>query len=71
MLRFGRKGMGKSRLLAEFSENKRAVYLHSVRKSYYEILLYFFEDVSKFCGREIEVKDLSHLMGVIEELCSE
>ncbi len=68
---WGRRRIGKSRLLDEFSKNKRTLYMQAVGKSYYENLSSLSMDVSKFCGHEVEVKDLSHLMDVIEGLCAQ
>ncbi len=68
---WGRRRIGKSRLLDEFSKNKRTLYMQAVGKSHYENLSSLSMDVSKFCGHEVEVRDLSHLMGVVEELCTQ
>lgn len=69
---WGRRRIGKSRLLKEFSKGKRTIYLQAIQGSYYENLSTLSMDVSSFCGDDIgKVEDLSHLMGIIEKLCSE
>ena len=69
---WGRRRIGKSRLLREFSKGKRTIYLQAIQGSYYENLSTLSMDISSFCGRDIgRVEDLSHLMGIIERLCSE
>ena len=68
---YGRKGIGKSSLLKEFSKGKRTIYLQAIQGSYYENLSALTSDVSSFCGHDIgEMRDLSHLMKVVEGLCS-
>lgn len=68
---WGRRRIGKSRLLDEFSKGKRTLYLQAVNGSYYENLSTMKIDISTFLGHEIDdVRDLSHLMAIIEEICS-
>lgn len=69
---WGRKFMGKSRLLEEFSKDKRTIHFKAMYGSYYENLCSLSMDVSEFLGRDIgTVKDLSHLMSYVEDICSE
>ena len=69
---WGRRRVGKSRLLKEFSKGKRTLYMQPVHGSYYENLSTLAMDISAFRGRDIgELKDLSHLMSIVEEICSE
>lgn len=69
---WGRRRIGKTRLLEEFSKGKRTLYLQAVQASYYENLSSLAMDISAFRGSDIgELKDLSHLMAEIESICSE
>lgn len=69
---YGRKTIGKSRLLEEFSKGKRTLYLQTVQASCYENLSSLAMDISAFRGNDIsELKDLTHLMAEIESICSE
>ena len=69
---WGRRRIGKTTILNEFGKDKRTLYLQGVRGSYYENLSSLSLDISGFLGRDIpQVSDLSHLMRIIEDICSE
>ena len=69
---WGRRRIGKTTILNEFSKGKRALYLQGIEGSYYENLSSLSLDVATFLGKDIpQAKDLSHLMKMIEEICAE
>ena len=69
---FGRRQTGKSTLLAEFSKNKRTVFLQFSRKSYYENLVRIRRDLGDFMGTEPPQTDsFSELMLILRDICRE
>ena len=69
---WGRRRIGKTTILNEFGKNKRTVYLQGIEGSYYENLSSLSLDISVFLEKEVpQAEDLSHLMKMIENICSE
>ena len=68
----GRRQIGKSTLLREFTKDKRTVFLQFSKNSYYENFCRLRQDLEDFLGREMEDTDsFSDLMIVLRDICRE
>lgn len=69
---YGRRQIGKTSLLREFTMDKRTLFIQSSKKSIYENLVRMRADISQFLGKEIPaLESFTEFMAVIERICKE
>lgn len=67
---YGRRQVGKTALLTEFSRGKRAIYLQFSRRSYYENLVRMRHDLEDITGESVPDTDsFAELMLIIRDFC--
>lgn len=68
----GRRQIGKSTLLREFTKDKRTVFLQFSKNSYYENFCRLRQDLEDFLGRDLDDTDsFSDLMIILRNICRE
>lgn len=68
---YGRRSVGKSRLLAEFTKDKRTISFQFIKRSYIENLVRLRGELESFLGREVEAETFTELMWVVRDICRE
>jgi len=69
---YGRRQIGKSALLREFSKNKRTLFIQSSKQSNYENMVRMKADISQFLGKELPaIESFTEVMAIIENICRE
>ena len=69
---YGRRQIGKSALLREFTKDKRTLFIQSSNKSEYENIVRMKADISQLLGKELPaMESFTEIMAVIEKICKE
>ena len=69
---YGRRQIGKSALLREFTKSKRTLFIQSSKQSNYENMVRMRADISQFLGKELPVlESFTEIMAVVEKICRE
>ena len=67
---YGRRQIGKSTLLREFTKSKRTLFIQSSKQSNYENMVRMRADISQFLGKELPVlESFTEIMAVVEKIC--
>ncbi|MCL2296460.1 MAG: AAA family ATPase [Methanomassiliicoccaceae archaeon] len=69
---YGRRQVGKSTLLREFTKDKRTIFIQSSKQSGYENMVRMRADISQFLGKELPaIESFTEIMAMLERICKD